>query len=94
MDAAGLRHPGETAEEKVSLSDRFGLLLPFFAFDQEMYLRIVHLHARALGIEGRVPPAELEARALRFALERGSRSGRTARQACIAIAQAFPDERR
>jgi len=94
MDADGLLHPGETAEEKVSLSDRFGLLLPFFAFDQEMYLRIVQLHARALGIEARVPPAELESRALRFALERGSRSGRTARQACIAIAQAFPGEGR
>ena len=89
MDSDGLLHPGETAEEKISLSDRFGLMLPFFAFDQETYLRIVHLHARALGLDGRVPKAELEARALRFALERGTRSGRTARQACIAIGQAF-----
>lgn len=88
MDPDGILHPGETAEEKVSLSDRFGLMLPFFAFDQETYLRIVHLHARALGIESRVPRAELEARALRFALERGTRSGRTARQACIVIGQA------
>jgi predicted AAA+ superfamily ATPase len=91
LDDDGLLHPGETAEEKVSLSDRFGLMLPFFAFDQETYLRIVRLHARALGLEGRVPDAELEAHALRFALERGSRSGRTARQACIAIGQAFPE---
>ena len=90
MDSDGLLHPGETAEEKISLSDRFGLMLPFFAFDQETYLRIVHLHAAALGLDGRVPRAELEARALRFALERGTRSGRTARQACIAIGQAFP----
>ncbi len=90
MDADGLLHPGETAEEKISLSDRFGLMLPFFAFDQETYLRIVHLHARGLGLDGRVPVAELEARALRYALERGTRSGRTARQACIAIGQAFP----
>jgi predicted AAA+ superfamily ATPase len=89
MDPDGLLHPGETAEEKISLSDRFGLMLPFFAFDQETYLRIVGLHARALGLVGRVPPAELEARALRFALERGTRSGRTARQACIAIGQAL-----
>ena len=94
MDPDGLLHPGETAEEKVSLSDRFGLLLPFFAFDQETYLRIVHLHARALGIDERVPRAELEARSLRFALERGTRSGRTARQACIAIGQAFARETR
>ena len=92
LDADGLLHPGETAEEKISLSDRFGLMLPFFAFDQEVYLRIVHLHARALGLADRVPRAELEARALRFALERGTRSGRTARQACIAIGQAFAGE--
>jgi predicted AAA+ superfamily ATPase len=91
LDPDGILHPGETAEEKVSLSDRFGLMLPFFAFDQETYLRIVHLHARALGLEGRVPTTELEARALRFALERGTRSGRTARQACIAIGQHFPE---
>jgi hypothetical protein len=94
MDPDGLLHPGETAEEKVSLSDRFGLLLPFFAFDQETYLRIVHLHAHALGIDERIPRAELEARSLRFALERGTRSGRTARQACIAIAQTFARETR
>jgi predicted AAA+ superfamily ATPase len=91
LDPDGILHPGETAEEKVSLSDRFGLMLPFFAFDQETYLRIVHLHVRALGLEGRVPKSELESRALRFALERGTRSGRTARQACIAIGQHFPE---
>ncbi len=90
MDVDGLLHPGETAEEKISLSDRFGLMLPFFAFDQETYLRIVQLHARALGLDRRVPRAELESLALRFALERGTRSGRTARQACIAIGQSFP----
>jgi len=94
MDPDGLLHPGETAEEKVSLSDRFGLLLPFFAFDQETYLRIVHLHARALGIDERVPRAELEARSLRFALERGTRSGRTARQACIALSQSLSEPKR
>ena len=92
LDPDGLLHPGETAEEKISLSDRFGLMLPFFAFDQETYLRIVHLHAAALGLDGRVPRAELEARALRFALERGTRSGRTARQACIAIGQVFASD--
>jgi predicted AAA+ superfamily ATPase len=87
LDAEGLLHPGETAEEKVSLSDRFGLMLPFFAFDQDTYLCIVRLHARALGLEGRIADDELRAQALRFALERGTRSGRTARQACIAISQ-------
>src|SRR5262245_20672653 len=88
LDPDGLLHPGETAEEKVSLSDRFGLLLPFFAFDQETYLRIAHHHARELGLR---PPADFDARVLRFALERGTRSGRTARQACIALSQSLGD---
>ncbi len=79
-------HPGETAEEKLSLSDRFGLLLPFFCFDQDTYLRIVEYHARELGM-GWIDREELHTRALRFALERAGRSGRTARQACIAISQ-------
>ncbi len=82
----GELHPGETAEEKLSLSDRFGLLLPFFSFDQDTYLRIVEYHARDLGLD-RIDPAIVRARALRFALERAGRSGRTARQACVAILQ-------
>ena len=80
-------HPGETADEKVSLSDRFGLSLGFFGFDQETYLRIVEHHARELGLLGRVPEAELHRHALRVALERGGRTGRTARHACIALLQ-------
>jgi predicted AAA+ superfamily ATPase len=92
LDPDGLLHPGETAEEKVSLSDRFGLLLPFFAFDQETYLRIARHHAGELGLLARFPAAELDARVLRFALERGTRSGRTARQACIALLQALEGE--
>lgn len=87
VDASGDLHPGETAEEKLSLSDRFGLLLPFFSFDQPTFLRIVEHHAALLGLTGRLPKAELHARALRYALERGSRSGRTARQACIVLLQ-------
>jgi hypothetical protein len=89
LDPDGLLHPGETAEEKVSLSDRFGLLLPFFAFDQETYLRIARHHARALGLDGRTAPEVFDREVLRFALERGTRSGRTARQACIAVAQSL-----
>jgi predicted AAA+ superfamily ATPase len=94
LDAEGLLHPGETAEEKVSLSDRFGLLLPFFAFDQETYLRIARHHAGELGLAARLPEAELDARVLRFALERGTRSGRTARQACIALLQSLDGDAR
>ena len=83
----GELHPGETTEEKISLSDRFGLLLPFLGFDQATYLRIVDHHAREVGLAGKVPPEELHARAVRFALDRGTRSGRTARHACVAILQ-------
>jgi predicted AAA+ superfamily ATPase len=87
LDAQGELRPGEAIEEKLSLSDRFGLVLPFFAFDQRTYLRIVEHHAAELGLAGRLPSADLHARALRFALERASRSGRTARQACVTILQ-------
>lgn len=78
-------HPGETAEEKVSVSDRFGLMLPFLAFNQDTYLRIVEHYAAEMGID--LPTEELHARALRFGLQRAGRSGRTAKQACIAIQQ-------
>lgn len=78
LDEAGELHLGETAEEKLALSDRFGLVIGFYAFNQATYLRIVeHYAAKAgLGLE----PDRLRAEALRFALDRSSRSGRTARQ--------------
>ena len=91
LDADGVLRPAETTEEKISLSDRFGLALAFFSFDQSTYLRIVDSHAARLELAGRLPASELHARALRFALERASRSGRTALQACIAIAQELGD---
>jgi predicted AAA+ superfamily ATPase len=72
-------HPGETVEEKISLSERFGLWLSFYPFRQDDYLDIV---AHWLGRFGAVP-AQIEAarnEALQFALQRGSRSGRVALQ--------------
>jgi len=72
-------HPGETVEEKISLSERFGLWLSFYPFRQDDYLDIV---AHWLGRFG-VPPLQVEAargEALQFALLRGSRSGRVALQ--------------
>jgi len=83
-------HPGETAEEKLSLSDRFGLLIPFFAFDQETYLRIVDHYAAEFRLDETLSRDEIHSRALRFATQRAGRSGRTARQACIAIQQGQP----
>jgi len=72
-------HPGETVEEKISLSERFGLWLSFYPFRQDDYLDIV---AHWLGSFG-AAPAQIEAvrtEALQFALQRGSRSGRVALQ--------------
>jgi hypothetical protein len=72
-------HPGETTEEKVSLSERFGLWLSFYPFDQDRYLEIALGWVERLG--GAIPdPDGLREEALRWALARGSRSGRAAYQ--------------
>ena len=70
-------HPGETVEEKISLSERFGLWLSFYPFDQEQYLDIADHWVRALGAK---PDEASRKAALLWALERGSRSGRVAWQ--------------
>src|SRR4029079_13582749 len=70
-------HPGETTEEKISLSERFGLWLSFYPFDQEQYLNIADHWVTALG--GKPSDASRKA-ALLWALERGFRSGRVAWQ--------------
>ncbi|MFN0040761.1 MAG: ATP-binding protein [Burkholderiales bacterium] len=70
-------HPGESVEEKISLSERFGLWVSFYPFDQDEYLRIAEYWLGKLG----VPERELRkarAEALQWALTRGSRSGRVA----------------
>ncbi len=72
-------HPGEVVEEKISLSERFGLWVSFYPFSQDEYLRVVAQWLTALD----VPQAEIDAarpEALVWALERGSRSGRVAHQ--------------
>jgi predicted AAA+ superfamily ATPase len=70
-------HPGETTEEKISLSERFGLWLSFYPFDQDQYLEIADHWVATLG--GKADEASRKA-ALLWALERGSRSGRVAWQ--------------
>ncbi len=69
---------GESLEEKLALADRFGLVLSFFGFDQPTYLEIVEHYAKQAQVA--LPPDELRAEALRWALDHSSRSGRTARQ--------------
>jgi predicted AAA+ superfamily ATPase len=75
----GELHPGEAVEEKVSLSDRFGLWLSFYPFSQDQYLTIVQHWLSVFG----VPQARIDAsrqEALQWALLRGARSGRVAWQ--------------
>jgi predicted AAA+ superfamily ATPase len=72
-------HPGEGVEEKISLSERFGLWVSFYPFNQDEYLAIVAQWLGALGI-ARERIAAARAEALLWALERGSRSGRVAYQ--------------
>lgn len=70
-------HPGETTEEKISLSERFGLWLSFYPFDQDQYLDIADHWVATLGGK----PSEASRRAaLLWSLERGFRSGRVAWQ--------------
>ncbi len=77
--ADGEVHPGEAVEEKISLSERFGLWVSFYPFSQDEYLAIVGQWLSSFG----VAPQAIEAarpQALVWALERGSRSGRVAYQ--------------
>ena len=77
--AEGEVHPGEVVEEKISLSERFGLWVSFYPFNQDEYLQIVAQWLSAMGMEpSRIAAARAEA--LVWALERGSRSGRVAWQ--------------
>ena len=77
--ADGEIHPGETSEEKVSLSERFGLWIAFYPFRQDDYLVVVAHWLRHFGADDAAVEAA-RADALRWALERGSRSGRVAWQ--------------
>ena len=72
-------HPGESVEEKLSLSERFGLWVNFYPFDQNAYLKIVDHWVCRIGNFDEVNKV-WRREALQWALLRGSRSGRVARQ--------------
>ncbi len=78
VDEQGELHIGEALDEKLALADRFGLELGFYPFDQETYLAIVSRYIEQAGVDFGVDAVREEA--LAWALRRGSRSGRTARQ--------------
>jgi hypothetical protein len=71
-------NPAEAVEERVSMSDRFGLWLGFHSIDQETYHAIVRGYAERFGLD--LPPEELRAQAAEWSITRGSRSGRVAWQ--------------
>lgn len=72
-------HPGETTEEKVSLSERFGLWVSFYPFEQDDYLRIVEIWLKHFKVKD-VAADEVHKAALQWSLQRGARSGRVAWQ--------------
>jgi hypothetical protein len=71
-------NPAEAVEEKVSLSDRFGLWLGFHACDQDTYFDMIEAYARHFGLA--IGRTELEAEANEWTITRGARSGRVAWQ--------------
>ncbi len=75
----GELHPGEVVEEKISLSERFGLWISFYPFTQDEYLAIVGQWLSHFGLDAAAITAA-RPEALVWALERGSRSGRVAYQ--------------
>ena len=77
-------NPGEAVEERVSLSDRFGLSLGFHVVDQDGFLDMVRSHAAHHRI--RIAEDDLDRQALQWAMQRGARSGRTAWQFVQALA--------
>lgn len=77
MDEDGELHPAETIEEKMSLSERFGLWLSFYPYSQKEYLSIAKVWTEHFG--GTINE-DWQTEALQFALQRGSRSGRVAYQ--------------
>jgi predicted AAA+ superfamily ATPase len=71
-------NPSEAVEEKVSLSDRFGLWLGFHNCDQETFFAIIDGYCRSFGLD--LPAEEVHAQAIEWSMTRGARSGRVAWQ--------------
>ena len=76
----GEMHPGEVVEEKISLSERFGLWVSFYPFSQDEYLTIVGQWLSSFGADAEGHRERRGPMRLVWALERGSRSGRVAYQ--------------
>ncbi|WP_080402246.1 ATP-binding protein [Burkholderia ubonensis] len=84
----GELHPGDAVEERISLSERFGIRVTFYGFTQEQYLAVVESRLAAAGFDAEQIRAAREP-ALQWALERGARSGRIAAQFVLDYAGRF-----
>ena len=73
----------EELDERLSISDRFGISIGFYECDQNLYLEIVRSYAKAFRI--RMPMKELNKKALEWQIQRGSRSGRVAKQFIVSL---------
>ncbi|MCA3825849.1 MAG: DUF815 domain-containing protein, partial [Burkholderia sp.] len=87
----GELHPGDAVEERISLSERFGIWVTFYGFTQDEYLAVVESRLGAAGFDGEQIRAAREP-ALQWALERGARSGRIAVQFARDYAGRLADE--
>lgn len=82
----GLVHPEEEIEEGLSLSDRFGLTYGLYSFDREVYLKIVEMYLKKYDIKiSSIDMGQIRKDAINFAIIKGSRSGRTAKQFAISL---------
>jgi uncharacterized protein len=77
-------NPGEAVEEKVSLSDRFGLWLGFHNADQDTYFDMIEGYAKRFGLD--ISREDLRAQAVEWSVTRGARSGRVAWQFVLDLA--------
>ena len=73
----------EELDERLSISDRFGISIGFYECDQNLYLEIVRSYVNSFGIK--VEKEELNKRALQWQAQRGSRSGRVAKQFIVSL---------
>ena len=77
----------EELDERLSISDRFGVSIGLYECDQNLYLEIVRSYAKSFGID--IPIKELERRAIEWQVQRGSRSGRVAKQFIVSLLSSY-----
>ena len=77
----------EELDERLSISDRFGISIGFYECDQNLYLEIVRSYSKSFGIN--IETEELDKRALQWQVQRGSRSGRVAKQFVVSLLSSY-----